>query len=80
MGRRHRRVAVPAESETALLEAKGKGNQDEEALIKMWQGFGRTQSMPTLVKKLMQNTKALEEELGEELKFGGPRGSLKVGS
>jgi hypothetical protein len=48
-------------------------------LTKMWQAFGRSQeAVPLLVKKVMENTKSLEQEFGEELKFGGPRGSLKV--
>ena len=74
-----RKVEIRAlQSEAELLEETLIGVNDDEALIKMWQAFGRTQEVPVLVKKLMENTKALEAELGEELKFGGPRGSLKV--
>lgn len=80
MGRRHRNVEVRAVLEADIVnDSSQQGVNDEELLIKMWQGFGRTPVVPLLVKKLMQNTKALEKELGEELKFGGPRGSLKVG-
>jgi hypothetical protein len=74
-----RRVEMRAvQCEAELLEETPIGVKDDEALVSMWQGFGRTQEVPVLVKKLMENTKALEAELGEELKFGGPRGSLKV--
>jgi len=80
MGRRHRNLEVRAVLEAEVVtDNSQQGVNDEELLVKMWQGFGRTPVVPLLVKKLMQNTKALEKELGEELKFGGPRGSLKVG-
>ncbi|KAG0607997.1 hypothetical protein M758_8G070200 [Ceratodon purpureus] len=73
-----RKVEMRAvQSEAELLEETPIGVKDEETLVRMWQGFGRTEEVPVLVKKLMENTKALEAELGEELKFGGPRGSLK---
>lgn len=79
MGRRHRNLEVRAVLEADVVnDYSQQGVNDEELLVKMWQGFGRTPVVPLLVKKLMQNTKALEKELGEELKFGGPRGSLKV--
>jgi hypothetical protein len=80
MGRRHRRVEVRADSEVDFfLDNNGPAVKDEELLTKMWQAFGRSQeAVPLLVKKVMENTKSLEQELGEELKFGGPRGSLKV--
>jgi len=78
MGRRHRNLEVRAVLEAEVVtDNSQQGVNDEELLVKMWQGFGRTPVVPLLVKKLMQNTKALEKELGEELKFGGPRGSLK---
>lgn len=74
-----RKVEMRAvQSEAELLEESPIGVKDDEALVRMWQGFGMTQEVPVLVKKLMKNTKALEAELGEVLKFGGPRGSLKV--
>lgn len=73
-----RKVEMRAvQSEAQLLEVATPASVDDEALVRMWQGFARTQEVPVLVKKLMENTKALEAELGEELKFGGPRGSLK---
>jgi hypothetical protein len=80
MGRRHRRVEVRADSEVDFfLDNDGPAVKDEELLTNMWQAFGRSQeAVPLLVKKVMENTKSLEQELGEELKFGGPRGSLKV--
>lgn len=74
-----RKVEIRAvRSEAQLLEETPTGVKDDESLVRMWQAFGRTHEVPVLVKKLMENTKALEAELGEELKFGGPRGSLKV--
>lgn len=73
-----RKVEIRAvRSEAQLLEETPTGVKDDESLVRMWQAFGRTHEVPVLVKKLMENTKALEAELGEELKFGGPRGSLK---
>jgi hypothetical protein len=72
-------VEVRADSEVDFfLDNNGPAVKDEELLTKMWQAFGRSQeAVPLLVKKVMENTKSLEQELGEELKFGGPRGSLK---
>jgi hypothetical protein len=49
-----RRVEMRAvQCEAELLEETPIGVKDDEALVSMWQGFGRTQEVPVLVKKLM---------------------------
>lgn len=51
--------------------------RDDATLGKDWQKFCKTE-IPELVRNQMRTIKELELELGEELVFGGPRGSLKV--
>ncbi|KAG6552102.1 hypothetical protein Mapa_006411 [Marchantia paleacea] len=64
-------------------QSNGVGNQShgdseqEDRLLRAWQLFCKQQALPALVRMNMEKIKDLEVEFGEELKFGGPRGSLK---
>lgn len=51
--------------------------RDDAMLRADWQRFCKTE-VPALVMSQMRTVKELELELGEDLVFGGPRGSLKV--
>ncbi|KAL2610873.1 hypothetical protein R1flu_022565 [Riccia fluitans] len=50
---------------------------EEDELLWNWQLFCKQHPLPPRVRRNMEKIKDLEEEFGEELKFGGPRGSLK---
>ncbi|KAJ7527220.1 hypothetical protein O6H91_16G043100 [Diphasiastrum complanatum] len=50
--------------------------QDEE-LLRIWQAMTRKNEVPHLVKTLIYNLKALEEEMGESFSHRGPRGRIQ---
>ncbi|KAL3682079.1 hypothetical protein R1sor_000101 [Riccia sorocarpa] len=53
------------------------GKAEEDKLLLDWQLFCKHYPLPPRVRRNMEKIKDLETEFGEELKFGGPRGSLK---
>ncbi|KAL3697494.1 hypothetical protein R1sor_011570 [Riccia sorocarpa] len=54
------------------------GKAEGDKLLLDWQLFCQHYPLPPRVRRNMEKIKDLETEFGEELKFGGPRGSLKA--